>query len=145
MYLLDTNIISEALRRAPNSGVLLWLESNPRTAISVVTLDEIIFGLTLNHKPSFLVRFEAFLETLELIEISALTARRAAQMRGSLAAAGKSRTQADMFIAATAQVHGLTLVTRNLKVFEGCAVALLNPFSPPPVESDPTQSIQTKP
>jgi len=41
------------------------------------------------------------------------------------------RDQPDMLIAATAQVHGLTLVTRNSKDFEGCGISLLNPFETP--------------
>jgi toxin FitB len=39
------------------------------------------------------------------------------------------RTQPDMFIAATAQVHALTLVTRNVRDFEHCGIAVLDPFS----------------
>ena len=50
-------------------------------------------------------------------------------MRGALAATGKARTQADMLIAATAQVRGLTLVTRNIRDFEACSIAVINPFS----------------
>ena len=42
---------------------------------------------------------------------------------------GIVRDQADMLIAATAQVHQLTLVTRNTRDFEGCGIGLLNPFS----------------
>ena len=129
MYLIDTNIISEALKRAPNLGVLRWLETAQRSAISVITLDEIIYGLTLHAKPTFSERFESFLETVEVIDLNATIARRAAQLRGALAATGKARTQADMLIAATAQVRGLTLVTRNIRDFEACSIAIINPFS----------------
>jgi len=50
------------------------------------------------------------------------------ERRGQFKAGGKSRTQADMLIAATAALHGLTLVTRNYRDFEECGVAFLNPF-----------------
>ena len=50
-------------------------------------------------------------------------------MRGRLAARGVVREQADMLIAAIAQVHQLTLVTRNTRDFEFCGIALLNPFA----------------
>ena len=42
---------------------------------------------------------------------------------------GQTSTQADMLIAATAQIHGLTVVTRNVRDFDGCGIAVLNPFS----------------
>ncbi|MEQ9484212.1 MAG: hypothetical protein RIG27_18290 [Coleofasciculus sp. F4-SAH-05] len=50
-------------------------------------------------------------------------------MRGQLRTQGKPRSQADMLIAATAQVHQLTLVTRNIRDFEDCGILTLNPFT----------------
>ena len=50
-------------------------------------------------------------------------------MRAQLATRGHVRSQADMLIAATAQVHALTLVTRNVRDFDGCGIAVLNPFT----------------
>jgi predicted nucleic acid-binding protein len=50
-------------------------------------------------------------------------------MRGKLRNQGKTRSQADMLIAATAQIHQLTLVTRNIRDFEDCDILLLNPFT----------------
>ena len=52
----------------------------------------------------------------------------AGQLRGKLQSQGKPRTQADMIIAATAQIHKLTLVRRNTRDFEGCGIPLINPF-----------------
>jgi predicted nucleic acid-binding protein len=51
-------------------------------------------------------------------------------LRGQFQARGVTRSQADMLIAATASLHGLTLVTRNVQDFDGCAIAVINPFSP---------------
>ena len=62
MYLIDTNIISEALKRAPNLGVLRWLETAQRSAISAITLDEITYGLTLHAKPTFQSASKVFLK-----------------------------------------------------------------------------------
>jgi toxin FitB len=49
-------------------------------------------------------------------------------MRGKLQSEGRPRTQADMLIAATAKIHQLTLVTRNIKDFQGCDIAIFDPF-----------------
>ena len=50
-------------------------------------------------------------------------------MRGLLPAHGQACHMADMRIAATAQFHALTLVTRNVRDFDGCGIAVFNPFS----------------
>jgi toxin FitB len=52
----------------------------------------------------------------------------AGRLRGAVAVRGVSRTQADMLIAATGQVDGMTLVTRNVRDFGGCGIPLLDPF-----------------
>ena len=57
-------------------------------------------------------------------------ATRAGNLRGSFKRRGLVREQADMLIASTAQAHGLTLVTRNVRDFDGCGIPLLNPFVP---------------
>ncbi|BAY65248.1 nucleic acid binding protein [Calothrix brevissima NIES-22] len=51
------------------------------------------------------------------------------ELRGYLQTQGKPRTQADIIIAATAEIHQITLVTRNTKDFEGCGITILNPFT----------------
>jgi toxin FitB len=49
-------------------------------------------------------------------------------MRGNFRTKGISRSQADILIAATAEIHDLILVTRNTRDFEGCNIQILNPF-----------------
>ncbi|WP_292859204.1 type II toxin-antitoxin system VapC family toxin [Nostoc sp. LPT] len=56
-------------------------------------------------------------------------AKRSGELRGELRSSGKTHTQADIMIAATAQIHQLTLVTRNIRDFDSCGIPLLNPFS----------------
>lgn len=130
-FLLDTNIISELFRPEPNVGVLAWYSSISRIFISVITLDEISYGLT--AKPN--LRVQALCDRLlntncEVLPITAEMARLAGELRGKLRRQGKPRTQADMLIAATARVHQLTLVTRNRRDFEDCPIQLFNPFQP---------------
>ena len=132
MYLADTNIISELMRPVPHAGVVRWVEALDQTvgfAVSAVSVDEILFGLTHKPRPRALALFNGLAARITVLDVTEAVARRAGEMRGLLAARGQLRSQADMFIAATAQVHALTLVTRNVRDFDGCGIAVLNPFS----------------
>ncbi|MCA2941052.1 MAG: type II toxin-antitoxin system VapC family toxin [Microcystis aeruginosa Ma_QC_Ch_20071001_S25] len=53
----------------------------------------------------------------------------AGEIRVKLRTQGKTRSEADMLISATAKIHKLTLVTHNIRDFEGCEILLFNPFS----------------
>ncbi len=63
-----------------------------------------------------------------MVDITTPIVRRAGELRALLQAHGQARIQADMLIAATAQVHGLTVVTRNVSDFEATGVRLVNPW-----------------
>lgn len=132
MQLVDTNVLSELTRPIPNRGVENWLAEvgsvGVALAVSVITVDEIMFGLTRRPRGKAIAIFNEFMARHLVLEAGETVARRAGEMRGLQALRGHVRTQADMLIAATAQVHGLTLVTRNVRDFEGCSLALLNPF-----------------
>jgi predicted nucleic acid-binding protein len=128
-YLCDTNVLSELARPAPNPGVLAWAAEVRNVSISAITIDEVIFGLTLRPNARILAWFEEFVaNSCQVLDVTAAVARLAGAMRARLAGRGQVRTQADMLIAASAAAHGLTLVTRNTKDFAGCGVDLLNPF-----------------
>ena len=128
-YLVDTNVISELSRRAPDHGVLAWAGGVTRLAVSVISVDEVFFGLAWRPNARVLDWMEAFFQRHEVLTISEAIARRGGELRGQLAARGIVRHQADMLIAATAQARQLTLVTRNTRDFENCGIGLLNPFS----------------
>ncbi len=133
MQLVDTNVVSEFVRSSPNSGVLAWRQScqqtSPRLAISAITMDEIAYGIS--HRPTARLMnwLDSFNRLHEVFPISENIARRAGEMRAQFESNGLIRSQADMLIAATAQIHGFTLVTRNISDFDGCGIALLNPFN----------------
>lgn len=129
-FLVDTNVISELARTQPNSAVIAWAKTVSAVSLSVVTVEEIFFGLAWKSNPKIQAWFEGFLNThCHIYIVSDEIARCAGRLRGALAAQGQTRTQADMLIAATAQVHQQMLVTRNVRDFEGCGIALFNPFS----------------
>ena len=127
--LVDTNIISGLSRLRPNAGVLDWAQTVSRLAISVISLDEIFFGLAWHPNARVRGWMEGFFQRHEVLPVDEGVARRAGELRGQFVARGIVRSQADMLIAATAQAHQLTLVTRNTRDFEGCGIGLLNPFS----------------
>jgi toxin FitB len=127
--ILDTNIVSELCRRQPDPGVLAWAERAGNFVISAVTVDEIAFGLAWHPNARIATWFEGFLVSHVVLPVSADIARRAGELRGAFQARGIVRSQPDMLIAATAQVHALTVVTRNSGDFAGCGVPVLNPFS----------------
>jgi predicted nucleic acid-binding protein len=133
MYLLDTNVVSE-LRRAPPHGALLaWLQDvhDQDLHISAVTIGEIQSGIeiTRDQDPAKAAAIEVWLEqvagTYNVLSMDARIFRAWARLM-------HRRTDnliEDAMIAATAAVHHLTVVTRNIRDFEGLSAPTLNPFA----------------
>ncbi|MET3615823.1 putative nucleic acid-binding protein [Rhizobium aquaticum] len=131
MYLLDTNIISEARRGTPQA--VSWLRSvNPLAVhLSVLTLGEIMRGIALKQKtdPKAADRLKEWLRTIRhdhADRILPLTDEIAVEW-GRIAAI-RPRGDVDGLIAATAIVHDLILVTRNVKDFDDTGATLVNPW-----------------
>ena len=128
MYLVDTNVLSECLRPQPLPQVLAWFEQAGDIGLSVVTVEEMVFGLSWRPSPQKQQLLRHFLDQAQIYDITRSVAERAALLRGGLRAQGVQRSVPDMLIAATALEHRLVLVTRNLRDFAGCALELYNPF-----------------
>ena len=129
--LWDTNIISELAKPQPHPDVLCFAEQHHNITISVITLDELYFGLTWKPRPRIRLWLDNFVNNYcDVLPINQEIARFAGELRGDFQSQGITRTQADMLIAATAVIHRLPLATRNVADFSGCGVTICNPFDP---------------
>lgn len=137
MILLDTNVVSELMRRSPSIEVVRWTAQHPgtRLAITSITQAEILYGIELlpdgPRRAALLSAAEAmFWEDFEGrifgfdSEAAPVYARIAARRR----ALGAPISQADAQIAAIARTHGATLATRNIVDFTDCGIDLVNPW-----------------
>lgn len=134
MHLVDTNVLSEVLKRAPSPSVVAWLGKQERVRVSVVSVMEIEFGIAnaaAARRPALVSWFEGLLSSPahELVPIDEAVARAAGSLKQRTLAAGRPRPLPDLLIAATALVTGSVVVTRNTSDFEGLGVALLDPFA----------------
>lgn len=123
-YLLDTNILSEATRAAPDTGVLARLrKAGDQVATSAVNWHELHHGLALLAPSRKRDAITVYLESLRQAELvilpySAEAAEWHAAERARLSAKGVTPPFADGQIAAIAYVHKVTLVTRNVADFK---------------------------
>lgn len=137
-YLLDTCVISELVNKVPNRRVLDWLgrQSSDSLYISFVTVGEIKKGIAKRGGNLRAQRLEKWLEEDILGEFSdrILPVERDVSLEwgricGEAERIGNRRPAVDALIAATALVHGLTLVTRNVDDMAGMGVSIFNPFA----------------
>lgn len=137
IYLLDTNVVSEAMHRRPNARVMAWLLTLPAgsCAISTLTIGELRKGA---EKPGIdALRRERLRHWLandlrHWLGSNTLSVDEAVAERWGLIMASTHRTLAvvDALLAATALHHDLRLVTRNVADFQGIAgLEIVNPWN----------------
>lgn len=130
--LIDTSVVSELARPAPNPGVLTWMRGLGEVSISTVTVEEIYFGLSKKANLRLEQWFDDFFLTgCSLLPVSREVAAWSGHWRGTLERRGETRTQADLLIAGTAWVWQMTLATRNVADFRGLPIRVVHPFGPP--------------
>lgn len=134
-WLLDTNILSE-LRKGvrADSGLREWFATveEGETFLSVLSLAEIRHGIERlrPRDPSQVAILEPWLfATRRRFADRVLLVDEAVADAWGRMRRGQPVSPMDGLLAATAIVHGITIVTRNVRDFRGCDVAVLNPFS----------------
>lgn len=133
-YLVDADVLSEPTRPVPDPKVVAGLRHNEREiAVDPIILGEVRFGILRLRKGKKRARLEAWFDAgvrrLHCLPWDAQTGLRRAQLSAHLRAAGRAMPIKDSLIAATALVHGLTVVTRGRADFENASVSIVDPFA----------------
>jgi predicted nucleic acid-binding protein len=140
MIVLDTNVISETMRRVPNAAVVEWLDSQPANDLFLCTpvLAEIYYSvarLDESMRKSNLLRSyrQIVAEVFEgrILPFDAPAAEAYGELVAELESDGSPITVIDAMIAAIAQSNAATLATRNTAHFTKTGVTLVNPFGAP--------------
>jgi len=137
-FLLDTNVVSELAKPQPNAGVVRWLDEADEDSlfVSVITLAELRFGVQRLAPGARRNRLDAWIrEELagrfegRILAVDEGVAEMWGQLLASSEARGRRMNLMDCFLAATAKVRRLILVTRNKEDFSPFTGELLNPWS----------------
>jgi toxin FitB len=138
MIILDTNVLSEVLKAAPDGRVMTWLKDQPRPSLftTTVTRGEILYGIRLLPDgrrrralwdAALAIFNEDFAERVLSFDSDAADAY--AEVGASRRAAGRPISQFDAMIAGMARSRGASVATRNAKDFEGCGIDVADPWS----------------
>jgi len=139
-FLLDTNVVSEWVRQRPNASVVAWLArvDEDRVFLSVVTFAELRHGIELMPSGRRRDRLAAWLaEELptrfegRVLGIDRRVAEAWGVMMGRGQKAGSPIGTMDAFFAATAEVHRLMFVTRDIRGFTTTGIPVFNPWDGP--------------
>ena len=133
-YLLDTNVISELTKPAPEAQVLEFLVANNDLWLPAIVMYELEFGLQILPEGRRLDQLRSLQSTLlgeyedRIIPIGRREAEMTAILQADARKAGQTVALADSLVAGTARVHDLCVVTRNVKDFDPLDVVIHNPW-----------------
>jgi predicted nucleic acid-binding protein len=136
--LLDTNVVSEWVKPRPDPGVITWLAEvdEDRVFLSVVTLAELRYSIermpvgARRNRLNLWLREELPLRfTGRILPVTPAVAEAWGYVAARSQAGGRTMSIMDTFLAATVEVHGLTMVTRNVADFSVLGHSVLNPWT----------------
>jgi predicted nucleic acid-binding protein len=138
MMILDTNILSEILRPAPDGRVIDWLEAQSRSALftTTITRGELLYGvrrLPDGQRKTALLDAVLSIFAMDLagqvLGFDSDAADSYAEIAATRKTAGQPISQFDAMIAAIAQSRGASLVTRNTRDFVNIGIPIINPWN----------------
>lgn len=138
MIILDTNVLSELMRPAPDPGVIAWTDQQSQSALftTTVTQGELLYGVAIlpagERKRALEDAVRLVLAThfhTRLLSFDHNAAEAYARIAASRRRDGNPVSQFDAMIAAIAASRGAALATRNVKDFAGCGIDVINPWA----------------
>jgi predicted nucleic acid-binding protein len=138
VMVLDTNVVSELMRAAPESAVLNWLDAQPSSELwlTAVVAAELMFGVARlpegGRKQQLAHNVAAMLEqdfAGQVLAYDLAAASIYAELVAQRERTGRPIAMADAQIAAICLAHGASLVTRNEKDFDGLGLMVINPWN----------------
>jgi hypothetical protein len=138
LILLDTNVLSELMKAAPDRTVLRFVNGIPAMALftSAITQAEILYGIALlpdgKRRDALLAAARTALDNHfrgRVLPFDGDAAEAFAAIAAGRLQNGRPISQADAQIAAIAKSRGAALATRNVADFDGCGVSVVNPWN----------------
>jgi toxin FitB len=134
VYVVDTDVISETTKPAPNRSVVAWLAGQTAIFLSAITVYELGRGIERVHQGRKRQFLDAWLVQLldaavSILPFGADAAIAATRLEADARRSGRSIDTRDLFILASAKANGLPIATRNLSHFRGHGVEVFDPFT----------------
>jgi predicted nucleic acid-binding protein len=132
-FLVDVNVLCEPTKPTFNAKVVAWLNTHDaEIVVDPVVMGEIWEGIvalpTGKRKTGLVNWFDELRTTVDCLPWTLESAMVWAEVRDEIRRNGFTVAVKDTFIAASARLHGLTVVTRNVNDFRRCGIPVVNPF-----------------
>jgi predicted nucleic acid-binding protein len=137
MIVLDSNVISETMRKTPDARVVAWLDAQSVETLylAAISVTELRFGIAVAPKGRRQQQLDEMLEkkvlpafAMRILPFDLAASRAYAELMAKARAAGVGIPVADGYIAATAAAHGMMIATRDTKHFKVTGLRVVNPW-----------------